>query len=596
MQSGIVTILVLLCSLLDVVSASWAWRTYAFLLAGVVVLDCCLFNSSRNTEARTILHGLTVGAVFLCEFYAVDFSYGWRVVGPVVFFFVFRALFLDFAEEGKILVLLLLAVISSLIGIYQIYVDPFFLISGNVQFEQYYGRGSGHFSYPNALAALILLCAPLAYARLFTFSTPMLHRLAYGAVIFILGVALFGTSSRAGIVGFGLGLTAYFAFCYKGSDQRRNLILPTLVLVGVVGVAAVPEFFPKAASRLDALKGGKINDAREVIWGSAYSNILSEPWAGNRIGSFNYIFESRRPAGFNQVPMEIHNEYLQVAHDLGVPALVILVITLGLICFRRSKSEVSPDESRLAAMIGVGAFAVAVFFDFQLRFYTIACALSLIFPVSASRNMRVLSFLPVGLIKPLGIVVSLCLAGYLVFLAGPRLYAESLRLRAGQVLLKLDSSIATDSSQRIKSLLGEAQTSLTEAYSKDSRNLRLCQDLSLLFSQKSRIEPSRSSEYGQIAERYAKEALTIYPNSFETFIRLGVAADMQGDHSRSGGFFTTALKLAPNNAIAWYHYAYHLSLKQEYADLCSQALAVCLRLDPGYRPAIVLSASIVPKN
>jgi hypothetical protein len=82
----------------------------------------------------------------------------------------------------------------------------------------------------------------------------------------------------------------------------------------------------------------------------------------------------------------------------------------------------------------------------------------------------------------------------------------------------------------------------------------------------------------------------------EFWLRQAVALDMQGRWIEAGDSCVQAMQLAPSHALVWYHYAYHLSLNPVGLPQSRAALAICLRLDPGNRPAQLLRQQLAARE
>ena len=137
-------------------------------------------------------------------------------------------------------------------------------------------------------------------------------------------------------------------------------------------------------------------------------------------------------------------------------------------------------------------------------------------------------------------------------------------------------------------VLTQAGALFERALRLDPANAQAWADRAYALALQARAQQASAGAAAQIGLEAGRAAIAALSRSAivpEFWLRLGVALDLQGRAEPAGRAFARALQLAPMNALAWYHLAYHLSLTPATRGLAQGALDICLRLDPGNRNA-----------
>ncbi len=247
----------------------------------------------------------------------------------------------------------------------------------------------GIFDDRNAMGAFLLL--PLAF--LGALSGCSLRWLSsISAVVFALLLVLLGFTLSLGAIFSGLLITIYLPGLFVAKNWnsiftwsffRRNLwkfvcglillyfFFPTLALL-------VPSIDPIAWAealhyRFISLSPAKIQEtlgsARGVPWKVAIYAVKANPWFGIGEGTFFRKFsELRESFGipftlFQYRHENAHNNFLQIAADLGLPALIIFLTLsfLGILSFRRLYRKSSDRWERPVALgLALGSIGLLV--------------------------------------------------------------------------------------------------------------------------------------------------------------------------------------------------------------------------------------------
>ncbi len=196
-----------------------------------------------------------------------------------------------------------------------------------------------------------------------------------------------------------VALTACFAlwlafhhwwWFHNGGKVTRNLVVFwVLVLVGVAGAGGLLIKSGAAGRAQTAWRQMAAGDwtvataGRQPVYAITWHMIRERPWLGRGLDTFGHDFffyrtEDPYAQRLNLVDQpgsfqEVHNDYLQIWEELGLPGLLIFLVLAKILLFqgirfvRRSRD---PDESYWAAMLVLGLVFVGIssltFFPFRL--------------------------------------------------------------------------------------------------------------------------------------------------------------------------------------------------------------------------------------
>jgi len=502
--------------------------------------------------------------------------------------------------------LLSLGVLGVILGLYQRFVDPRWLMLGRTQVDQFLHRASGFFGIPNSLAGFLLLLIPSSVAACLRPGAPIAQRVlfAYLSVLFLLGLVL--TITRGAWLSLALALAAW-PLLQSGRKGLSRYGFSALVLCAFLGLTVLLQHHsPAVRDRLEALSRDAGETSRPVLWNAAWTLFKEDPWTGKGAGSFDLLFERHRPEPFQTRAQWAHNEYLQVLTEYGLPGMLLLSVGCLLFYHRflREPLVAEPEGAspywgtlrhrwvRQGFVVGLIAFCLHLFLEFHLKLPGLAlafvAAVLLALPEEPrSRPSAVQGTLREGwpwLLAAFG-AAALSWFGCL-----PLLRAEALRHSARTAFEKRLPGLA--GTPAALQLLGSSEASLREA-------VRLCPshggawaDFAYVLALEARERPAKIRTLGLEAERAADRALALSREHPEFWLRKGVALDMQGRWLEAGPCFVRALTLAPASSNARYYLAYHYSLRPSTRALARALIANCLRLDLSHAPAQNLAAQM----
>lgn len=256
-------------------------------------------------------------------------------------------------------------------------------------------RAMGTFPNPDHLAGYLELCLAaglglmlsqlgggqaarhwhegVSQAMAFVLSAKMLVRL----MLVLMVVALVMTHSRMGNAAFFLAMLGVGALVAALSRQLRrpavwlvaSMALVDIIIVGQwVGldrvvdrlqetaestqVDAAPDLFAGAA--LPPRREESLQQRLQVPLAST-ELVMQQPWFGHGGGTYEWKFSAVKPAGFPHAWNHAHNDYVEVAADIGLVGLAFGLVLAAATLFRAARL-LRDDTSRPSRGVGVAAW------------------------------------------------------------------------------------------------------------------------------------------------------------------------------------------------------------------------------------------------
>jgi len=290
---------------------------------------------------------------------------------------------------------------------------------------------TGPFGYPNAMAGFLLLTGGAALAMTREGRSPAIRAGTMAAG----GLALVGlllTRSRGALLAAGAGFVVWGVVEWRKGQPRRRL---WMWLGGCSLLAALAWRSWNLASLLPSL--WRLADRPEVsslLWRWqilqwTWAMARDHPWWGVGPGAFPVALThyQRIPYVSGENP---HNLYLELAAEYGLPAAILVVLTLGMFLGRvgaaiRRISEQDPARRRLAVLLAtLVAFAVHSLVDLDWSFPAIAATVATMLGLTSAHLRRM--FAREVHARPLwrGALILLLLTA--AFMSGTRYYASAL--------------------------------------------------------------------------------------------------------------------------------------------------------------------------
>ena len=494
--------------------------------------------------------------------------------------------------------LVLLAIVGVLLACYQRFMRPDWIMLGRTSAGHLEGRASGSFGIPNSFAGFLLLLLPAVAGLVFRRSATPAERVWWGWVAVVLLFGLVLTISRGAWLALLVAATAWpLVFARESWGRRIRRAAVIMLAVAAVG-AAIFWQSPKVRARFTALVVQSGEVTRPFMWRGAWQLFRDEPVFGTGAGSYNVLFERKRPEGFRDEPLWAHNEYLNTLSDYGAAGFSLFFgacFAIIMRCGWKPRDETPRrrdwlDSATVISGFGIGllAFSLQMALDFHLKIPALALSFATIAALAVRRAWPCeAAVAPPRSLSPIAtsIVAVASVSAALVFLV-PMLRAEGLRQRARRTIDQL--AVQAPDKALYAARLPAVRADLAKAKRLHPTNAQAWSDFSYATALWAWVEPERTAGLGREAEQSADAALRVSPACHEFWVRRGVARDMQGRWGDASKDFAQAVSLAPHDALTWYYYADHLSRVKWASEPAEAALAFCLRLDPGNRAGLAL--------
>jgi putative inorganic carbon (HCO3(-)) transporter len=195
--------------------------------------------------------------------------------------------------------------------------------------HQYYApvaRPGATLGGPGALAKYLVSLIPVSMTLLFTKIKPKL-KLASGLVFTLALIALVLTMARSSWAGFVGSMAVVFLLMYRAKLVRMRTFMNIVVVVVILAGVGL-SFFALVESRIRSEPpSGPIED-RMLQNERAIKIIKAYPLLG--VGAKNYVKVQHLFSQLSHAPLiQLHNTYLIVAAEMGIPGLLILLWLLS---------------------------------------------------------------------------------------------------------------------------------------------------------------------------------------------------------------------------------------------------------------------------
>ena len=208
----------------------------------------------------------------------------------------------------------------------------------------------------------------------------------------ILLAALIASDSRAGLIATLIGLMGVFVLALSVSARRGNT---RWTLIG--GGAAMALIFAlflanghSVQSRFeDLIETHGAGEMRPLMWDAAARAIADHPYAGTGLGTYPDVFSLYAKSFVPYVVDRAHNDYLEFAMGVGVPAAVAWITALLIIAVQCVLGVLKRHRRRSYAMTATGATILVGFhsiFDFSLQMPAVAVLFAVILGIGIGQS------------------------------------------------------------------------------------------------------------------------------------------------------------------------------------------------------------------
>ncbi len=246
-------------------------------------------------------------------------------------------------------------------------------ITGCVQRLWYGLEPTAMFLNRNSLAALLTLTAiPLAGNFLLGATLPRWQRYGLGAAVFVLAFGVAVITGRGAIVCGGVGLVLLVGVAWSRVPKR--LVVQLLAIVSLAFLIASQIDVLGLGDRMGTVVSSPWNAGatRFLIWEQSWEMLKQAPWMGVGLGHYAVYWPPYRNPADDSAGFFVHNDYLQIWIEAGLPGLLLLlsVLVCVLMTYLRAMRNAAAPAARKVEMTalfcGLLAIAAHSFVDFNL--------------------------------------------------------------------------------------------------------------------------------------------------------------------------------------------------------------------------------------
>lgn len=253
----------------------------------------------------------------------------------------------------------------------------------------------GPFVNHNHFAGYLEMIAPIPLAMLLVRSVHREISLFYGFAAAMMGIAVFISLSRGGMISLLSGFIFVIAFGAKPALERFRgqevvnrtpvILAQLLAVVLILAIIAFGVLWTGADEVVQRVQQGELNtggmdrtdgdtrflDGRFWIWRDTLQMIRANWQTGVGLGAYETAFPLFTKSNGSLVVSQAHNDYLQIVADCGIVGLGLAVWFLVAL-FRDIKGAMQHREAVMSGMaLGCGGGLVAILvhslFDFNLQ-------------------------------------------------------------------------------------------------------------------------------------------------------------------------------------------------------------------------------------
>jgi len=338
------------------------WSVTVMHIVSIVIVALWILSQIKDGQIkfhRTPLD-LALFAFLLLAFLSLSYSvypYSSRIQLYKIFNYIaiFYLLINTIKDNKKLLVLVwIVAIFGAAYAIFGL-----ILVEGNLLgFNIFSSRRNwisltyvNHNHFAGYLLMIIWLCLGLALS----------YRGAKRALLICLGisiaVAILFSLSRGGAIGLLGGMFFFFTIIAFCRGRQRFLWLLPVFFASVLLATTLLGGFDPVFEKINTLKVPTISGrGRFEIWDNTLILIKDNLWFGTGIGTFQYSYPRYQTGSINSFYSHAHNNYLELAAEMGVAGTMSVIICLITLFSQAIKKLIRQSDRQLQA-IGTGALA-----------------------------------------------------------------------------------------------------------------------------------------------------------------------------------------------------------------------------------------------
>jgi O-antigen ligase len=206
--------------------------------------------------------------------------------------------------------------------------------------------------------------------------------------VIVMAAALLSSRSRMGIIAAVSSIAVMSVF--SGFQRRSAAWLAALIMICVT-VLVLWIGAGSALARFGSISNEYVssNDSRLSLWRDTARLVGAHPLIGSGLGTFPVAFTAVQSTFLGKFVNHAHNDYLELASDLGIPAALLffgsVVLLLGRMARKTLSSEAGFDRAVALGCLGsIAAILLHSLTDFNLYIPANAMLFSLILGLAAA--------------------------------------------------------------------------------------------------------------------------------------------------------------------------------------------------------------------
>lgn len=218
----------------------------------------------------------------------------------------------------------------------------------------------------NHFAGYLEMVIPVAIGLLIG-SKDITRRFLLAFACIIMAAAFLLAQSRGAWISLILSFSIALIYMLRRGIIKKDIFILTaaVLLIFLAIFNAGEDAISTRVATLGDTKGDPSLTSRVKMWNGTVDMILARPLTGSGIGTFFWGFQRYRPIGLNAKVDQAHNDYLDIAAEMGVLSLA-MVFWIIFVILKKSASLI-----KIPAYAGVAIGLLSIFihslFDFNLH-------------------------------------------------------------------------------------------------------------------------------------------------------------------------------------------------------------------------------------
>ena len=206
-------------------------------------------------------------------------------------------------------------------------------------------RVGGTIGHPNKLALFLAILIQLNFALFFIPASRFVKFILSSSFVLMYSTVIL-TFSRGAWASLVLGGMINFYWCFSKKSGRK--IIPAILAVIIAGIIALTSI-----TQIDSVRHRLFEDdhgagaIRKPLKKIAWNIIRHHYWLGVGLNNYTSVihkYDNSSEGASWSFPAPVHNEYLLIAAELGVPALLLFVFILGGVFMLHWSMAMSRDD------------------------------------------------------------------------------------------------------------------------------------------------------------------------------------------------------------------------------------------------------------